>query len=89
MDVHFYEAFEEEIVVLRQYFPAHVRAHFTSNTIQESGDTEPPGRTHQHSDAIDHPAVMDRQGEGGRFANNRLRSSGWLPNPVRLSAALL
>jgi D-lactate dehydrogenase len=41
MDVHFYEAFEEEIVVLRQYLPAHVRAHFTSNTIQEAGDTEP------------------------------------------------
>ncbi len=41
MDVHFYEAFEEEIVVLRQYLPAHVRAHFTSNTTQEAGDTEP------------------------------------------------
>ena len=40
MDVHFYEAFEEEIVMLRQYLPAHVRAHFTSNTIQEAGDEE-------------------------------------------------
>jgi D-lactate dehydrogenase len=42
MDVHFYEAFEEEIVVLRQYLPAQIHAHFTSNTIQEAGDTEPP-----------------------------------------------
>ncbi len=42
MDVHFYEAFEEEIVVLRQYLPAHIRAHFTSNTIQEAGDAKPP-----------------------------------------------
>src|SRR5579863_4301093 len=42
MNVHFYEAFEEEIVVLRQYLPAHVHAHFTVNTIQEAGDTEPP-----------------------------------------------
>jgi D-lactate dehydrogenase len=41
MDVLFYEAFEEEIAALRQYLPAHVRAHFTSNTIQEAGDTEP------------------------------------------------
>src|SRR5271170_1116275 len=42
MNVHFYEAFEEEIVVLRQYLPAHVRAHFTPHTIQETSDTEPP-----------------------------------------------
>jgi D-lactate dehydrogenase len=42
MDVHFYEAFEEETVLLRQYLPAQIHAHFTSNTIQEAGDTEPP-----------------------------------------------
>ncbi|MGD1019403.1 MAG: NAD(P)-dependent oxidoreductase [Verrucomicrobiia bacterium] len=42
MDVHFYEAFEEEIAMLRQHLPAQVHAHFTSDTIQESGDTEPP-----------------------------------------------
>jgi D-lactate dehydrogenase len=41
MDVHFYEAFEEETAVLRQYLPAQIHAHFTSNTIQEAGDTEP------------------------------------------------
>lgn len=42
MDVHFYEAFEEEVAMLRQHVPAHVHAHFTSDTIQEAGDTEPP-----------------------------------------------
>jgi D-lactate dehydrogenase len=42
MDVHFYEAFEEEIIVLRQYLPAQIRAHFTAHTIQEAGDSEPP-----------------------------------------------
>ncbi len=41
MDVHFYEAFEEEIAMLRQHLPAQVHAHFTSDTIQEAGDTEP------------------------------------------------
>jgi D-lactate dehydrogenase len=42
MEVHFYEAFEEEVAVLRQYLPARIHAHFTSHTIQEAGDTEPP-----------------------------------------------
>jgi D-lactate dehydrogenase len=42
MDVHFYEAFEEEVEVLRRHLPAHLRANFTSKTIQEAGDAEPP-----------------------------------------------
>ncbi len=42
MDVHFYEAFEEEIALLRQHLPAQIHAHFTPHTIQEAGDTEPP-----------------------------------------------
>ena len=42
MDIHFYEAFEEETVALRRFLPAQVRASFTWKTIQEAGDVEPP-----------------------------------------------
>ncbi|HTS16369.1 MAG TPA: NAD(P)-dependent oxidoreductase [Verrucomicrobiae bacterium] len=42
MNVQFYEAFEEEVVALRQHLPAHLPARFTFKTIQEAGDTEPP-----------------------------------------------
>jgi D-lactate dehydrogenase len=42
MDIHFYEAFEEETVALRRFLPAQVRATFTWKTIQEAGDAEPP-----------------------------------------------
>ena len=42
MDVHFYEAFEEETAALRRFLPAQVRASFTWKTIQETGDAEPP-----------------------------------------------
>ena len=42
MDVHFYEAFEEEAAALRRYLPSQVRAGFTWKTIQEAGDAEPP-----------------------------------------------
>jgi len=42
MDVHFYEAFEEEAAALRRYLPSTVCASFTWKTIQESGDAEPP-----------------------------------------------
>jgi D-lactate dehydrogenase len=42
MDVHFYEAFQEETAALRRYLPSTVRASFTWKTIQESGDAKPP-----------------------------------------------
>src|SRR6266850_2158001 len=42
MDVHFYEAFEEETAALRRHLPASVRADFTWKTIQEASDVEPP-----------------------------------------------
>jgi D-lactate dehydrogenase len=42
MDIHFYEAFEEETAALRRFLPAQVRASFTWKTIQEAGDAEPP-----------------------------------------------
>src|SRR5713226_9319386 len=42
MDIHFYEAFEEEVAVLRRHLPAGVHADFTWRTIQEAGHTEPP-----------------------------------------------
>jgi D-lactate dehydrogenase len=42
MDIHFYEAFEEETAALRRFLPAQVRAGFTWKTIQEAGDIEPP-----------------------------------------------
>jgi len=41
-DVHFYEAFEEEVEALRRHLPAEIRAEFTGKTIQEAGDTVPP-----------------------------------------------
>jgi len=42
VDVHFYEAFEEETLELRRHLPATVKAGFTGKTIQEAGDAEPP-----------------------------------------------
>ena len=42
MDIHFYEAFEEETAALRRFLPAQVRASFAWKTIQEAGDAEPP-----------------------------------------------
>lgn len=42
MDIHFYEAFEEEAAALRRHLPSQVRAGFTWKTIQEAGDPEPP-----------------------------------------------
>jgi D-lactate dehydrogenase len=42
MDVYFYEAFEEEVVALRQHLPTSVSAGFSDKTIQETGDREPP-----------------------------------------------
>src|SRR5262249_29682956 len=44
LEVHFYEAFAEEEQSLRNHLPGNVRAEFTSNTIQESGDARPPAR---------------------------------------------
>jgi D-lactate dehydrogenase len=42
MDVYFYEAFEEEVVALRQHLPSQLKVGFTGKTIQETGDSEPP-----------------------------------------------
>jgi len=44
LDVFFYEAFAEEVEMLRRHLPANVRAGFTGKTIQESGDASPPAR---------------------------------------------
>ena len=44
VDVYFYEAFEEEAVALRRHLPADWRAGFTAQTIQESGDQQPPAK---------------------------------------------
>jgi D-lactate dehydrogenase len=44
MDVYFYEAFEEEVVALRQRLPETVAAGFTAKTIQETSDPAPPAR---------------------------------------------
>ncbi len=42
MDVHFYEAFEEEVEALRRRLPATLGTGFTSKTIQEASDNKPP-----------------------------------------------
>jgi D-lactate dehydrogenase len=42
VEVFFYEAFAEEAEYLQQYLPASVKAGFAWQTIQESGDKEPP-----------------------------------------------
>lgn len=43
-DVYFYEAFEEEAKVLKQYLPSHIRAGFIGKTIQEQQDEFPPAK---------------------------------------------
>ena len=42
VDVAFYEAFEEEEREIKKFFPKHLRARFTSKTIQESGGRDLP-----------------------------------------------
>ena len=42
MDVMFYEAFAEEQEAVQRYLPAHIRAEFTPQTIQEKGSDLPP-----------------------------------------------
>ena len=42
IDVMFYETFKEEEEEIKKFLPDNVSARFTSQTIQESGDGEPP-----------------------------------------------
>lgn len=44
MDVFFYEAFEEETIVLKRYLAPGIQAGFSPCTIQESHDSMPPAR---------------------------------------------
>ena len=44
MDVYFYEAFEEEEAALRAFLPADIEAGFTSASIQECDEQDPPAR---------------------------------------------
>jgi len=43
-DVYFYEAFAEEEQLLQRNLPHHIKAGFTPNTIQESGQQNPPAK---------------------------------------------
>lgn len=42
LSVQFYEVFKEEAAALRRFLPQGIKAHFTSKTVQESGDKNPP-----------------------------------------------
>ncbi len=44
LDVMFYEAFDEEAEAIRRFVPDGLRAAYTGETIQESGDDSPPAR---------------------------------------------
>ena len=43
-DVFFYEAFEEEVVLLKDELDGNIKAGFSWMTIQEKGDSKPPAR---------------------------------------------